>query len=137
MKEIGIVKKTTKEIASVEINKKEECSKCGMCMFPKNAKSIEVIAINEVGAIKDDQVIVEIKDKGKMLGMALVFVVPLLLLCLAIGLNYAFIKNELIMLAMGVGAVLVWYVILAFIDKRLKTTKKYGTEIIQILKKEK
>ncbi|MBQ7340319.1 MAG: SoxR reducing system RseC family protein [Clostridia bacterium] len=137
MKEIGIVKKTAQETASVEINKKEECSKCGMCMFPKNARSMEVIAINEIGAKEEDQVIVEIKDKGKMLGMTLVFVVPLLLLCLAIGLNYFFIKNELIVLIMGVGAVVLWYVILSFIDKKLKTTKKYGTEIIQILKKEK
>jgi hypothetical protein len=41
MKEIGIVKKTTKEIASVEINKKEECSKCGMCMFPRTQRALK------------------------------------------------------------------------------------------------
>ena len=133
MKEIAKVKEVKGELATVFLEKKDECSKCGMCIFPKNAKGIEITAKNLVGAKVDDNVIIDVKDKGKLLGIFLVFVVPLLLIGLSFLVNALFINNELFTLAMSVGLIVVWYIILSFIDKKLKVSKGYGTEIVSVL----
>lgn len=133
MKEIAIVKETKGKEATVYLEKKDECSKCGMCIFPKNAKGVEITARNEVGAIKGDSVLIDVKDEGKLLGIFLVFIIPLLLIGVSFLLNALFIKNELWTLAIAVGLIVVWYVILSFIDKKLKRSKSYGTEIVSVL----
>lgn len=135
MKEVGIITKLNGEYVYVKVDKKDECSKCGMCAFPKNANSIEIFARNNVNAKKDEQVIVEIKDKGKMLGFLLVFIVPLLLLCGAILLNFLLVHNELLTMGIGIVLIALWYFVLSFIDKYLKKSNKYGAEVVAVINK--
>ena len=135
MKEVGIITKLNGEYVYVKVDKKDECSKCGMCAFPKNANSIEIFARNNVNAKKDEQVIVEIKDKGKMLGFLLVFIVPLLLLGGAILLNFLVVHNELLTMGIGIVLIALWYFVLSFIDKYLKKSNKYGAEVVAIINK--
>ena len=135
MKEVGIITKLNGEYVYVKVDKKDECSKCGMCAFPKNANSIEIFAKNNVNAKKDEQVIVEIKDKGKMLGFLLVFIVPLLLLGGAILLNFLVVHNELLTMGIGIVLIALWYFVLSFIDKFLKKSNKYGAEVVAVINK--
>ena len=135
MKEVGIITKLNGEYVYVKVDKKDECSKCGMCAFPKNANSIEIFARNNVNAKKDEQVIVEIKDKGKMLGFLLVFIVPLLLLGGAILLNFLVVHNELLTMGIGIVLIALWYFVLSFIDKYLKKSNKYGAEVVAVINK--
>ena len=135
MKEVGIITKLNGEYVYVKVDKKDECSKCGMCAFPKNANSIEIFARNNVNAKKDEQVIVEIKDKGKMLGFLLVFIVPLLLLVGAILLNFLVVHNELLTMGIGIVLIALWYFVLSFIDKFLKKSNKYGAEVVAVINK--
>ena len=132
MKEIATVKETKENIATVYLEKKDECSKCGMCIFPKNAKGVDITALNNVGAKEGDKVIIEVKDEGKLTGIFLAFIVPLLLIGVAFLINALFIKNELWTLAIAVGLVVLWYIALSFIDKKLKFNSKYGTEILSV-----
>ncbi len=133
MTEQGVVTKGG-DIAKVKIDKKDECSKCGMCLFPKNASSIEITAENKLGAVKGDKVMIERTGEPKLLGILLAFVVPLILIGLSALLTYLVIKVEIYMLILSVSLVAVWYVCLAFLDKKLKTLKKYGSKIIEIIK---
>lgn len=123
MTEKGIVVAVDKKGATVEIAKKEECSKCGLCAFPKNANKIKVYAENKVGAKKGDTVIIERNSGTSLLGVLLAFLVPLLLIGVAIGVNYLFIKNEIWILILSVIFIVLWYTILALIDKKLKMIK--------------
>ncbi len=133
MKEIAKVKKVSGEIATVYMEKKTECSKCGMCIFPKNAKGVDIVARNSLNAKEGDNVIIDIKESGKLLGFFLVFIVPLLLILLELFFGQHLYKNQLISLGVDILAIVIWYSILPFIDKKLKTSNKYGTEIISIL----
>ncbi len=133
MKEIGVVTKVKNDRATVKVDKKDECSKCGMCLFPKGASSVEFEAINNLSAKQGDTVIIETKKEGKLLGATLAFLVPLLLVGIALVLNYFVIFNELITLGIAVGAIVVWYVILAFIDKKIKKTVGFSAVITQII----
>ncbi len=137
MNEIATVRSVKGEYATLTIAKKDECSKCGMCLFPKGANAMEIQAKNSACGNEGDTVMIEIKESGKLLGILLVFVIPLLLIGLSFMLHYLIINNELITLCVGIVAIVLWYVVLFFIDKKLKTTKKFGAEIISVIKTEK
>lgn len=132
MIEIGEVKETKGNIATVIVNKKDECSKCGLCAFPKNASSIEIRCYNEVDAKKGDLVEIEKKESGKLLGALLVFLVPLLLIGVAVLIGLLAIGNELFIPLIAVGLIVIWFVVLGLIDKKLKTLKSFTSKILSI-----
>ena len=135
MTEQGVVVKTNKNTASVKVDKKDECSKCGMCLFPKNASSIEFTAQNDLGAKVGDTVIIESKKDYKLLGAILVFLIPLLLIGLCAIITYLFIGKEIWLVVLSVISIILWYTILAVIDKRLKNLSNGMHIIVSVLKK--
>ena len=80
MKEKGVVTALNGKFAVVKVDKRDECSKCGMCLFPKNASSVDFNAKNGVFAKVGDEVIIETQKDGKLAGALLAFLVPLLLI---------------------------------------------------------
>ena len=137
MKEIGTVTAIQGKSATVKVDKRDECSKCGMCLFPKNASSIDFNARNKLGADVGDKVEIETVKDGKLLGAILVFLVPLIWIGLSAVITYIFIKNEIWLLILSVILIILWYTILAVIDKRLKNSINFSPEIIAIIEKEK
>ncbi len=133
MREQGIVERTDKNFASVKVQKKDECSKCGMCLFPKNADSVLLTVFNSVGAKEGDSVIIETKSDSKLLGAVLAFLVPLILILLSVVISITVIKKEIYGLILSVFSVAVWYLILPVIDKKLKKSKKFCAETILIV----
>lgn len=133
MIEVATVIEVFGDSAKVSMDKKPECDKCGMCLFPKGAKNATLICKNLANANVGDRVKIETKEKTKTLSMFLVFLVPLILIAISAILGYYFIKNELYILLISVGVVAVWYFILSFIDKRLKINKKFYAEITEKL----
>ena len=127
--------KTDRKVATVKVDKKDECSKCGMCLFPKNASSIEFTAQNDVGAQVGDMVIIESKKDYKLLGAILVFLIPLLLIGFSAIITYLFIGYEIWLVILSVISIILWYTILAVIDKRLKKLSSGVHLIVSILKK--
>ena len=135
MQEQGKVVSVNGKIATVEVDKKDECSKCGMCLFPKGADGAYFHAENTLGAKDGDIVQIELGSNGNLIGAILVFLVPLILIGLSALITYLIIKNEIYMLILGVGSVVVWYVILAFIDKKIGKSKTFSPKIIKIIEK--
>lgn len=136
MREIGTVEKIDKDITIIKVDKKDECSKCGMCLFPKGANSIEFIADNALSAKIGDKVIVERKEDGKFLGALLVFFVPLLLIGLSVFIGLVLIKWELSVLILSLSLIILWYIILSVIDKKLIKLKKFRAVIVEIVKEQ-
>lgn len=136
MIEQGKVVKTRGDAATIKIDKKDECDKCGMCLFPKNASSIEIEADNAVGAAEGQTVIIETSDEIKLIGVFLAFIVPLLLIGVAVAVTYFIIGTEIWMLILSVVFVVLWYTVLAFIDKKFKTLKRFSAKIIKIKENE-
>lgn len=134
MKEVGEVIKVKKNFATVSVKKKDECSKCGMCLFSQGADSTEFNAENHLNAVVGDKVVIETSEKTRLIGVLLVFLVPLLLIGLTIGANYLFIFSDIWTAGISVFLVVLWYTILALIDKRLAKRMKYATQIIEIVK---
>ncbi len=133
MKEIGVITKIKNDKATVKVDKKDECSKCGMCLFPKGASSVDFEAINEISAEVGDTVIIETQKEGKLLGACLAFLVPLLIIGLALLLNYLVFYNELITLGVAVLGIALWYVLLAVIDKKIKNSVGFTARVTTIV----
>lgn len=121
--------------AVVKLDKKTECSKCGMCVFPKNAESTIARAENAAGAKAGDVVIIEREKDGRLFAALLVFAVPLLLIGLAAVIALVVIKKELWILLLSLIFLLSWYTILAAIDKKLQKSKGFGWRVVKISEK--
>lgn len=132
MQETGVVTAIKGEKATVKIDKKDECSKCGMCLFPQNSSSIEFEADNKIGAKVGDTVTFIREADGKLLGALLVFLVPLILIGVSALLTYLVIKVEIYMLVISLPAVVIWFFILSLIDKKLKKTSNFRSVIISV-----
>ena len=132
MTEQGVVVAVEKHGATVEIQKKDECSKCGLCAFPKNASKIRVYAQNSVGAKKGDAVIIERSGKTSLFSVFMVFLVPLILIGLAVGVNYLAIKNEIWIPILSVLFIILWYTILALTDKKFQKLKGLTSVIVSV-----
>lgn len=135
MRETGVVTEIKGKTAIVKVDKKSECDKCGMCLFPKGADGITFNANNEVNAKIGDTVVIEREKDGKLLGAILVFLIPLILIGLASVLAYTIIKKEIFVLILSVVFIAVWYMVLAIIDKNLNKRIGYSTKIVSIVKK--
>lgn len=135
MRESGIVTQTNGNYATVKVDKRDECSKCGMCLFPKGASNIEFNAKNDLGAKVGDKVEIEKENDAKLFGATLVFLVPLLLIVLSAFITYVFLKNEIWLLILSVIFIVLWYTILAVIDKKLKKLVKFSSVIVEIKEK--
>ena len=137
MREIGKVVSFDGKHAVVKVDKKDECSKCGMCLFPKNASSVDFRAENPLNAKLEDTVVIESRKDGRLLGAVLAFLVPLILIALSAVITYIFIKNEIWLLILSVIFIGLWYTILAVIDKKLKKSVNFCHVIVSIVDKEK
>lgn len=132
MRETGTLVREKGETAVVSVEKREECAKCGLCLFKDGAMSAEFYAYNDAGAKKGDKVIIERSETGKLLGAVMVFLVPLFLIGLAVAINYLFIKNEIWILILSAAFIILWYTVLALSDKKLKGKKAFVSRIIEI-----
>ncbi len=133
MTEQAKVIKTSGETANVEIQKTDKCSKCGMCVFPKDAKSTTLEVTNTINAKEGDEVIIEHSTKASILGIFLVFVVPLLLIGVSVVLGYLVINVEIWIVILSVIFIVLWYTILAILDKKLKNKMTMRPKIVNII----
>lgn len=134
MKEVGLVVGEKNGRALVKVSKKDECSKCGMCLFSEGADSTVFEAENPVNAKESDKVIIDVKGKGKLLASFLIFVVPLLIIGLSAIISLLIIKKEIWMLILSVFFIGLWYTLLGAIDKSLKNRSGYLPVIEKIIK---
>ena len=131
MTESGKVVKTEGKYATVRIDKKDECGKCGMCLFAANASYTEMRARNDAGAAVGDEAVVETAESGKTLSVVLVFLVPLLLIVLAAAIGLFIIGKEIWILLLSLIFILSWYTILGLFDKKLRKSDKFCARIVR------
>lgn len=137
MREVGKVIAVKGNFATVSVQKRDECSKCGLCLFPKNASTVEFNAQNSLNAKVEDDVVIETVERTKFLGIVLAFLVPLVLIGAMVLVSFVFPNAEIWIVIASVILITLWYTILVFIDKVLAKNKKFATTIVEIIKEKK
>jgi len=72
---------------------------------------------------------------GRLLAALLVFGVPLTLIGLSAAIGYLWIKKEIFVLVLSLIFLLLWYTILAVIDKKLQKLSGFSWKIVEIYQK--
>jgi positive regulator of sigma E activity len=135
MIEIGTVKKIDGNEYVVTVNRKPECSKCGLCGMKDNVTKMDFRAIkssNEQMVEVGDTVRIENGTDIRLMSYFLVFLVPLLLVAVGILLGYL-IKIEWLGVIFSIALVSLYYAILSVFDKKIKNGKKSVYKITEVL----
>jgi len=133
MKEIGLVVSTSGERAQVQVKRKAQCDKCGMCIFPKGADTIDFDCINKVDAKIGDTVEIQKEEKNKILSYILIFLVPLLLIGASALVGLLLIKIDYWVLILSAITLTVWFILLSVIDKAVKKSGKLSPVILNVI----
>ena len=135
MKEIAEVVKADKNVATIKIERKSDCYACNACSFKNNANYVKLRAINTIGAKKGDSVVVEMESNNRLTASFLVYILPLIFAAIGLLIG-SFFDSEIWMFIICLTMLIVGYIIISIIDKRLTNKKGFSPEIMQILLKE-
>lgn len=122
MTERGVVSKIKGNKATVQFERHSACDKCHMCAVTKDTMKVEVTLDNTLGANVGDFVEVEMGERYVLTAAAIVYVIPLVLIGVGIGLGT--LINELAQVLMGLGGLVVGFVIAILLDKLVIRKKK-------------
>jgi sigma-E factor negative regulatory protein RseC len=136
MKERAEVVKTYKNTATVKIDRKSECSSCKMCAFKSGTNFVKVRAKNDINAKVGDAVIIDLEKDNRLTASFLIYIVPLIFAAAGLLIGN-FLGNEILMFGLCLFMLVLGYIIIALIDKKLSDKKGFSPEIVQILSKEK
>lgn len=132
MVERGLVKEIDKKSKLVvEFDRKASCEKCGMCAFGKDNMKVSVKVDNTLNAKVGDIVEVKMGDKFVLASAAVVYIIPLILVALALILSRNL--DELVQFALVMVSLVIGFTIAAFIDKKAKNNKGFVPTLVQIV----
>ncbi len=131
MTESAKVVKVKGKKATIRIDKKDECAKCGLCLFGKNVNYIEYEVNNTVGAKEGDVVKIE-RHPAVLTGAIMAFLIPLFLVAISVTIGIVVIKNDIWAMGISIISVVLWYIILAITEKYRKGMKKFIPVIVAV-----
>ncbi len=123
MTERGVVVKVKGKRATVRFDRRSACDSCHMCAVTRDGMKVEVVIENTLDAHVGDFVEVEMAQKFVVTAAVIVYLIPLVLV--AIGIGIGSVINELAQVLMAVGGLVIGFVI-AFLLDRFVIKKKKG-----------
>lgn len=123
MLERGVVAKVKGNKATVRFDRKSACDSCHMCAVTKDGMKVEVVVENKLNAVVGDFVSVEMGEKFVLTAALIVYIIPLILVGIGIGVGSLFSETVQIILAMS-GLVLGF--VIAFLLDHFVIRKKKG-----------
>ena len=122
MTERGVVVKVKGKRATVRFDRRSACDSCHMCAVTRDGMKVEVVIENTLGANVGDFVEVEMAQKFVLTAAVIVYLIPLVLVALGVGLGVLF--NELTQILLAVGGLVLGFVIAFLLDKFVIKKKK-------------
>ena len=133
MLEIGVVEKLNNngKNAKVTFPRRTECDKCGMCMKHKNDMKVSIIVKNTLNARVGDRVSVGMKDGFVLRAAFIVYVIPVILIGLTVGLGRNL--NELLLFGLAMAALLVGLAISVLCDRAIRKKGVALPQMVEII----
>ncbi|MBO4380971.1 MAG: SoxR reducing system RseC family protein [Clostridia bacterium] len=123
MTERGVVVKVKGKRATVRFDRRTACDSCHMCAVTRDGMKVEVVIENTLNANVGDFVEVEMAQRFVLTAAVIVYLIPLALVALGVGLGVLF--NQLTQILLAVGGLVLGFVI-AFLLDRFVIKKKKG-----------
>lgn len=131
MTERGVVIKVKGKYATVSFDRKSACDSCHMCAVTKDGMKVEVVVENSLNAAVGDFVSIEMGEKFVLTAAAIVYIIPLVLVGAGIWLGTLF--SELAQILLGVGGLVIGFVIAFLLDRFVIRKKKGFTPVMREL----
>ncbi|MBO4554532.1 MAG: SoxR reducing system RseC family protein [Clostridia bacterium] len=122
MTERGVVVKVKGKRATVRFDRRTACDSCHMCAVTRDGMKVEVVIENTLGANVGDFVEVEMGQKFVLTAAVIVYLIPLVLVALGVGIGVLF--RELVQVILAVVGLVVGFVIAFLLDKFVIRKKK-------------
>jgi sigma-E factor negative regulatory protein RseC len=133
LEQIGVVNKVYNNIAQVQIKRTTACGgKCGECGGCE-VTSQKVEALNTVGAKVGQVVQMEMNDTQILFAAFLVYIIPLVMLFIGYLAGYSVFSSEFAAGVSGVLLLIISFLVLRKMDKKLARSGKYQIKITKIL----
>lgn len=136
MLETGKVIKVYDDIAEINFKRKSSCDKCKVCSL-EDGSTVSIKLKNDIGVNIGDMVEVGISDKRLTQSNLIVFGIPLLILLIGMIVANVLKLKELYSILIGVGSLVLGFVIVFVIDKIIAKNKSFSPKILRILESEK
>lgn len=133
MVEKGEVIKIKKDRVVISFERKTECDKCGMCAFGKDDMKVKLTLKNDVNAVEGDIVEVSMGDKFVLASAFIVYLIPIFIVGLFIGLAIYFNLAEYIQIILAMLGLILGFIFSFFIDKKIKKEKGFSPVITAIV----
>ncbi len=132
MTERGVVAKVRKGKATVRFDRKSACDQCHMCAVTRDGMKVEIVIDNKLGANVGDFVEVEMSEKFVLTSAVIVYLIPLALT--AIGVGVGSVLSELVQILLSIGGLVLGFVIAFLIDKfYVRKRPKFSPQMKAIL----
>ena len=122
MTERGVVVKVKGKRATVRFDRRSACDSCHMCAVTRDGMKVEVVIENTLGANVGDFVEVEMAQKFVLTAAVIVYLIPLVLVALGVGVGVIF--SELVQVILAVAGLVIGFVIAFLLDKFVIRKKK-------------
>ncbi len=122
MTERGVVTKIKGKKATVQFDRKSACDSCHMCAVTRDGMKVQIVIDNTLDANVGDFVEVQMGDKFVVTAALIVYVIPLLLT--AIGIGVGTLLGELAQILLAVGGLVLGFVIAFLLDRFVIRKKK-------------
>ncbi|MFI3229748.1 MAG: SoxR reducing system RseC family protein [Bacillota bacterium] len=136
MVEVGKIDKIKGSWATVRFDRKLACENCNMCFKPKEENYVELRVKNTVNAKVGDNVKVSMGDKAVITASAIVYAVPLVIVAIAVVIS-SLLSTEFVAFVSAIVALILSFVVVHIIDKKLKTNKAYFPQMVAIVLEDK
>lgn len=133
MIETGEIKKVTKSgWCTVRFPRKTACENCNMCLKSRDEMFVELKLKNTLGASEGDTVSVEVGDRAVVSASFIVYLIPLALLGIALGVTSIW-KDLAVSLGAAGGALIIGFGIVSLIDKKVKEKKGFAPKMVAVI----
>ena len=120
MTEAGKVIKIKNGMATVRVDRKSSCEKCGMCAFKPGTPHIDITLADTLGCSVGDTVELEISGGAVVKISVIAYGIPLLSGLIGFAAAYLFELREAWQLVSLAGGLAVGFVLLILLDRRYK-----------------
>lgn len=134
MERIATVISADRQTALVQIRRASACGEnCAACSANCKKTRHTAQVKNTAGAKEGQRVKVEMEGRSLVFLSFLAYIVPLLALILGYAVSFALLRNEIWADVIGLLCLVLSFLILRQVDKRIEKSGKYQSEITKIL----
>ena len=102
MTERGVVTKVKGGRATVEFDRKSACDSCHMCAVTKDGMKVKIVIENTLNAAVGDVVTVSMGERFVLTAALIVYIIPLVLVGIGVGVGSLLTELAQVLLAVGV-----------------------------------